>query len=274
MSDAIDLVRYGQRIRYTGPFEPTPATLKGLMNGHTCSIPFENLDVLMGRTILLDVDSLQKKLVDERRGGYCFEQNGLFLAVLLEIGFDARPIAGRVRLLNPAREIPTPRTHLFILVELEGETWVADVGVGGMSLTAPLRFDFEGEQAAPDGSRRIVREDGRVFHQALTGSGWIDVWETRLEPMPFTDREVANWFTSTHPNSNFRQRLVCARAGLNGERLTILNNEFSRKQGSTVLESRKLNSKAELLEVLQKRFEIVLPEDADFGPPGSAWPTA
>jgi N-hydroxyarylamine O-acetyltransferase len=269
----IDLTAYGKRIGYPGPFEPTLSVLTAILNGHTCSIPFENLDVLMGRRIYLDNHSLQNKLVTEKRGGYCFEQNGLLLAVLQEVGFAARPFAGRVRLMTPSRDILPARTHLFVIVELEGEEWLADVGVGQTSLTAPLRLNDAAEQETPHGTRLIEREDGKLYHRALTREGWIDVCETLLEPMPLIDREVASWFTNTHPDSSFKARLVCALARPMGERITLLNRTFMRRNGSETLETRQLENKQELLQVLSSEFGIDLPSDVNLGPSSSDWPT-
>ncbi|HEY6175060.1 MAG TPA: arylamine N-acetyltransferase, partial [Kofleriaceae bacterium] len=124
----IDLDRYFARIGYDGPRDATLATLNGIANAHVQAIPFENLDVLLGRGIDLDLDAVQRKLVDDRRGGYCFEQNSLLLAVLGELGFEARPLSARVRMQRPRDFVPA-RTHLVVRVELDGP-WLADVGIG------------------------------------------------------------------------------------------------------------------------------------------------
>jgi N-hydroxyarylamine O-acetyltransferase len=132
-----ELEAYLARIGYLGPRAPTLEVLRALTAAHAQAIPFENLDVLLGRRIALDVDALFDKLVRQRRGGYCFEQNGLFLHVLATLGFDVRPLSARVRLDRPRSDTP-PRTHMFLRVELGNESWLTDVGVGGLSLTAPL----------------------------------------------------------------------------------------------------------------------------------------
>src|SRR4051812_23361755 len=194
----MDLDRYFERVGYQGSPEPTLALLTALTEAHAQSIPFENLDVLLERPIEIEPEALFQKLVLDRRGGYCFEQNGLFLAVLNELGFQATPISARVRLQRP-REFTPPRTHVFIRVELEGESWLTDVGVGALSLTSPIRLMVEGEQATRHEPRRIVREGARLFHQVRFGTDWHDVCEFTLEEMPPIDRTVANWFTSAHP---------------------------------------------------------------------------
>ncbi len=138
MSDTIDLAAYADRIGVAEPLTPTLETLTAILHGHTCSIPFENLNVLQHKPIHLDNAALQQKLITDKRGGYCFEQNGFLLAALQQIGFNARPIAARVRLNSPTRDITPGRTHLFVIVNLDNQEWIADVGVGPMSLTAPL----------------------------------------------------------------------------------------------------------------------------------------
>ena len=129
------------------------------------TIPFENLDVLIERRIALTPEAIEQKLVGERRGGYCFEQNGLLLEVLDQLGFEARPLSARVR-MGKTRDVIPARTHLCVRVELD-ESWLVDVGFGGMSLTSALRLGIEGPQETPHETRRLVREGGRVFHQAL-----------------------------------------------------------------------------------------------------------
>src|SRR6478609_4781709 len=203
MHRPMKLSAYFDRIGYRGPWQANLASLSALTLAHSQSIPFENLDVLLGRPISLDPDALFQKLVVERRGGYCFEQNGLFLEVLRELGFNVAPISARVRLQRP-RDFTPPRTHVFLRVELDGESWLTDVGVGGVSLTSPLRLAAREEQATLHEPRRILQEGGRLYHQLRFGADWQDVCEFTLEEMPPIDREVGNWFTSAHPDSHFK----------------------------------------------------------------------
>jgi N-hydroxyarylamine O-acetyltransferase len=272
VSSPIDLDAYFARIGYTGSRAPTRETLNGIASAHAQAIPFENLDVLLGRPIRLDVHALERKMVRERRGGYCFEQNGLLLLVLEALGFHATALSARARLQRP-REFTPPRTHVFIRVELDGEPWLADVGVGGLSLTAAIRLTTEGDQPTPHETRRIVREGARLFHQARLGQAWTDVCEFTLEEMPAIDREVANWFTSTHPDSHFKNRLVVARAAPGGERITLLNNTLTIRRANGEGVDRQIASPSELLEVLEEHFALSFPADTRFGPPGSPWPS-
>jgi N-hydroxyarylamine O-acetyltransferase len=206
----------------------------------------------------------------QRRGGYCFEQNGLLLAVLEALGFQAAPISARVRWQRP-RDFTPPRTHVFLRVELDGASWLTDVGLGNMSLTAALRLEADTEQATPHEPRRLIREGARWFHQARLGDVWHDVCEFTLEEMPVIDRVLGNWYTSTHPQSHFKSRLWVARAGDDGERRSLLNREFTLRSRQGEATSRTIGSPAELLGVLAAEFGIVLPPGTVFDCPGLDW---
>jgi N-hydroxyarylamine O-acetyltransferase len=271
----VDLEAYFARIGYEGERAPTLATLHALTAAHAQAIPFENLDVLLGRGIALQAEAVFDKLVHRRRGGYCFEQNGLFLQVLEAMGFRVAARAARVRIDRPRSETP-PRTHMFLQVELDGVRWLTDVGVGGLSLTSAIRLDVAGEQATPHEPRRIVCEAGphgeRWFHQARLGDLWTDVYEFTDEEMPPIDREVANWFTSAHPGSHFKNRLIVARAAPDGRRLTLVNDELKVRGRDGRAEQRKVATAEALLAVLESEFGLRFPGETRFGPPGSPWP--
>jgi N-hydroxyarylamine O-acetyltransferase len=251
----IDLDPYFRRISYNGPTAPSLATLNGIMSAHVQTIPFENLDVLLGRPIELSPDGLVRKLVHERRGGYCFEQNGLLLEVLQTLGFDVVPLSARVRYQRP-RDYTPARTHLFLLVTIDGTPWLADVGVGALSLTSAIRLDVDGEQATAHEPRRIISEHGRFFHQVRFGDEWHDVLEFTGEHMPLIDRELANWFTSTHPQSHFKGRLIAARALPDGQRLTMLNREVTVRDRSGHAAATTVATPDDLLTVLSERFGL------------------
>jgi N-hydroxyarylamine O-acetyltransferase len=268
-----DLDAYLARIGYQGSRAPTLALLRDLTAAHTQSIPFENLDVLLGRRIELGLDAVFDKLVRQRRGGYCFEQNGLFLHVLTALGFEARPLSARVRIDRP-RDYTPPRTHMFLRVELDGASWLTDVGVGALSLTAPLRLtDGAGIQETPHEPRRLVREGDRWFHQARLGDAWADVCEFTGEEMPPIDREVASWFTSAHPDSHFLNRLIVARAAPGGRRITLLNRELKLRDRGGHAERRELDSPQALLAALAEHFGLHFPKETRFGSGAAAWPT-
>ncbi|HEY1547652.1 MAG TPA: arylamine N-acetyltransferase [Kofleriaceae bacterium] len=253
MLSASQLAAYFERIGYAGPRTPTLATLNAISYAHVQAIPFENIDVLLGRPIDLDPGAIIAKLVGARRGGYCFEQNTLLLEVLLALGFDAHPLSARVRYQRP-RDYTPARTHLLVRVELD-QSWLADVGVGSMSLTGALRLADHGEQATPHEPRRLLRETGLVYHQVKLGGDWHDVAELTLEEMPVIDRIVANWYTSSHPQSHFKQRLTVARATRTG-RIAILNDELTIRERDTV--KTRIESADQLREILIEHFGIAI----------------
>ena len=265
MDYAPDLNAYFSRLGDSGPRTPTLATLNRVIGAHACAIPFENLDILLGHAISLRPEDIEAKLVHAGRGGYCFEQNTLLLHVLRALGFEVEPLSARVRIGAP-RTFTPPRTHLVLRVELHGESWLVDVGVGALTPTAALRLTVEGEQETPHETRRIVAKgawsgfglrapDARLFHQAQLGESWEDVCELTLEAMPEIDRELANWYTSAHPQSHFRNRLVVALARAEG-RVSLLNWELKHRGADGLASSRTLTSPEELLAVLRDEFGL------------------
>lgn len=273
----MDLQPYLNRIHYDGPLAPTIDVLRNIQLAHACAIPFENLDVLLGRGISIDDDAIEQKLVHDHRGGYCFEQNSLFMRALTEIGFTVAPLSARVRVKIP-RDVITPRTHLFLRVEIDGTFWLADVGVGGLSPTGPFRLDLlDVEQTTPHESRRVVSvprsPSPLYFHQAKLADQWVDVHEFTLEEMPLIDREVGNCWTSSHPKSKFRQNLMVGLACRDRSRLSILNSEFTHRRGSEILQQFSITGPEQLLDLLEQRFGLRFPAGTRFGPPGMAWPT-
>jgi N-hydroxyarylamine O-acetyltransferase len=261
--NASELERYFARIGYTGPRAPRIDVLHALTAAHTQHIPFENLDVLLGQRIDLSEAALFDKLVERRRGGYCFEQNGLFLYVLTALGFEVTPLSARSRYERPPGAI-MPRTHLCLRVQAEGAPWITDVGFGNMSLTAALRFEADSAQPTPHEQRRIVREGELYVHQAYLGAGWQDLCEFTGETMFEIDREVANWYTSAHPKSHFRNRLVVARAAEGGERFTVLNNQFKRRDRTGEAHVLDIESPEQLLVVLAEHFGLRFPAGTRF----------
>lgn len=223
----MDLAAYFARIGYTPQAQPDLAQLHALTRAHTFSIPFENLSPLHGQAVSLAPDAIFDKLVRQQRGGYCFEQNGLFLRVLQALGFEARSLGARVRLgLTERSEVPQ-RTHMLIAVVLGGQTWLTDVGFGAYSQTAALLWQPDLEQSTPHDVRRYQLQDGRWFQQARRSDGdWQDLYEFDGSPFYAADQKVANHYTSTHPDSHFTPRLMVARALPDGGRVTLVADEL------------------------------------------------
>lgn len=253
-----DLKSYLRRLNYAGDTSPTVQTLNAITEAHTKAIPFENIDVILNKNILLSDEAIFEKLVTKKRGGYCFEQNALLLQALQHLGFDASPISGRVRLRFNSREADAPRTHLFVRVEIDGKSFLTDVGMGAASLTKALKLIPDLEQETPHDMRRLVQEKNRWYQQILYTNTWQDANEFTLEEMPLIDREVANWYTSTHPQSTFKSQIVAARALHNGQRITLQNLTFSRRERNGEAEKKQLQGHQELIDVLTNDFGLNL----------------
>ncbi|MCA0209029.1 MAG: arylamine N-acetyltransferase [Proteobacteria bacterium] len=220
------LSRYLARIGHAGPVAPTLEGLAALQAAHIAAIPFEAIDALTGAGIEIDAGAVDAKLIGQRRGGYCFEQNSLFLRALLAIGFDAEGLLGRVRWMLPDDAPPTPRTHMVVRVRVGGRPWLADVGFGAAVPPQPLAMDSEEPQQTRHESYRVVRHGDAWQVAAAIEGAWRTLYRLdHLSPPPI-DYELGNWYTSTHPDSHFRHQLIAARTtaearyGLRDNRLT------------------------------------------------------
>src|ERR1043165_8243847 len=184
-----DLSAYCRRIGYSGELKPTESVLRALHEAHVGSIPFENVDVLLERPILLDSASLQKKLVTQHRGGYCFEQNLLFKDVLEAIGFPVIGLGARVRFGTTGIRA---RTHMALLVEADGQKFLADTGFGAHGLLEPVLLASGSEIKVPVVSFRLLESEGLWVLQATLDGGWSDLYAFTLEPQERVDYVVAN----------------------------------------------------------------------------------
>jgi N-hydroxyarylamine O-acetyltransferase len=206
--DGVDLDSYFKRIGYDGPREATMEVLTALHRAHTGTIPFENLDILLGRGVSVDIPALQEKLVTRRRGGYCFEHNMLFSAVLQTLGFPVRRLLGRVRM---GHDEYWARTHMTLVITVDGREWLADTGFGGNGLREPIPFaETELEQ---DGRRlSLVRHgDPQWILRVARPGGWFDLYGFDEFPQHPIDVVVGNHYTSTSPRSPFTKRFVVER---------------------------------------------------------------
>ncbi len=255
---AIDLDAYFRRIGYEGGRAPTLETLRALHRLHPQAIPFENLDPLLGRPVKLDPASLERKLVREGRGGYCYEQNLLFREVLQAIGFPVTGLAARV-LWNVPEGVVMPRTHMLLLVDVDEVTHVADVGFGGQTLTGPLRLAPDVEQATPHEPFRLVRSGEQFVLQSKIRESWVSLYRFDLQDQIQPDYEVYNWYVSTHPQSIFVNSLLAGRAAP-GRRYTLLNNQLSVHHLNGGADKGVLATVAEIREALQTEFRLTLPD--------------
>jgi N-hydroxyarylamine O-acetyltransferase len=279
-----DLDAYFARIGHTGPRTACARdAARPPAYAHVQTIPFENLDVLLGRRDLAPDGDRRTEARPPRRGGYCFEQNSLLLARAAgtRLRRDA-DLSARVRLQRP-REFTPPRTHMFVRVQLDGERVAVRrrrrraVADRTAALDVETRTGDAARTAPPDPSGRVGTSgdrrspDARLFHQvqARHGDTWQDVCEFTLEEMPEIDREVGNWFTSAHPQSHFKNRLMAARATPTG-RLTLVDRELTHRGHDGVATVTPIASHDELLAVLAREFALHFPAGTRFASPGLA----
>ncbi len=260
MTSVPDLPDYFARIGYGGPSEPTLAVLRELTLRHPGQIPFECLDPFLGLAVDLDPAAIQTKLLRRRRGGYCQEHNALFHDVLAELGFTVTALAARVvwALQGPA----APLTHRLTLVELPEGRFIADVGFGGNTPTAPLRLDPGTEQVTPHGWYRVMSADQTFELQSRLNGSWQALYQFTLAPQARVDFEVANWFTSTNPRSIFIQNLMVCRV-VGDTRVNLRNTNVSVRQPDGGAEQKVLAGADDLRHVLEDVMGLDLPVPAE-----------
>jgi N-hydroxyarylamine O-acetyltransferase len=251
-----DLDAYFNRIGYAGSWTPTLDMLCELQRLHATTFPFENLDVVLGRPVRLDKPALIAKLIAGRRGGYCFEQNGLLAAVLTGLGFTVTPLAARVRLGVPDG-VATGRTHMLLKVMLDSGPYIVDVGFGGLNPTAPFALVLDMEQPTPlETYRFIAAGDGFEMQAELSGT-WTPLYRFTEEPQVQIDYEIANWFISTSPASRFVQNLTLARPSPD-RRAVVLNDRLTIRYRDGKVEESTIDGVDGLRRVMAEHFDLDL----------------
>ncbi|WP_353632415.1 arylamine N-acetyltransferase [Pseudomonas canadensis] len=250
---------YLQRLGYDSPPAPTLQTLQDLQLRHVCTFAFENLSSLMRLPVPIDLPSVEQKVLLEGRGGYCYELNQMFLALLQELGFDARGITGRV-VMGGAPDARTARTHRLSLVTLDGVRYITDVGFGGMVPSSPLLLDTEAVQATAHEPYRLTFDgQGSYTLWAQVAEEWRGLYVFDLQVQAAIDYEIGNWYVSTHPDSVFIGQLKVARLAA-GKRHTLNNAHYAIHYLDRPSEKRALASADEVLQILTETFGIRVPE--------------
>ncbi len=250
---------YCARIGYSGDRTPTLDTLRALHAAHAQAIPFENLDPLLRITPNLDPASLEDKLVRRRRGGYCFEHNLLFRHALETMGFRVISLAGRV-MWNGSPGVVTPKSHMLLRVDLADGPYIADVGFGNLTLTAPLRLVAGVAQSTPHESFRLVATGSDLYRMDVEiGPHWKPLYRFDLQEQFLIDYEVTNWYLSTNPRSRFVTDLVAARADRD-RRYALRNADFAVHYPGGSTERRTLSTVSELKDVLTDPLGLCLPD--------------
>ncbi|MGE3804944.1 MAG: arylamine N-acetyltransferase [Gemmataceae bacterium] len=254
-----DLEGYLARIDYHGPRRPTLDVLQAIHLAHVQHIPFENLDVLLGKPVLLDRASLHAKLIAGKRGGYCFEQNLTLADALETLGFSVTRLAARVRL---GGHHITARTHMLLRVDVDGQPYLADVGFGSQGLLVPVPMSPGNVSQQFLWNYRLVAEGDLLVLQIESPTGWFDMYAFTQEQQHLVDYQVANLFIFAHPDSPFVRTLTVQRPTPEG-RYSLRGLDFVIDRGSTRV-PRTLVNEYEILEVLNRYFGLHFPAGTRF----------
>jgi N-hydroxyarylamine O-acetyltransferase len=200
------LQEYFDRIAYSGDTRADIATVTGMMRCQLFSVPFENLDVQAGKIVSLEPEEIVDKIIRRNRGGYCFEVNGLFAMALEALGIPYQFVAARP-MIYPVRK---PRTHMAIIVKADGEEWLCDLGFGSYGIRAPMRLNLLDAEIRQDfDAFKLSKTSEREYLlQALVDGKWADQFAFDLSPQEWIDFAPANYFSSTHPDAIFVQKLL------------------------------------------------------------------
>lgn len=260
MPDLTHSQLYLQRLGYSKPPAPTLDNLRGLQLRHVCVFAFESLSTLLHQPVPIDLASVERKVLLDGRGGYCYELNQMFLALLQELGFDARGITGRVVMGGPP-DAHTARTHRLTLVTLDGVRYITDVGFGGMVPSGPLRLDSEEDQATAHEFYRLTHnaDDSYTLWAEVAGE-WRGLYVFDLQVQADIDYEIGNWYVSTHPGSPFLGQLKVALLAP-GKRYTLNNAHYAVHYLDRPSKKRTIKQADELLVLLRETFGIRLPVD-------------
>lgn len=253
------------------PQRPTPTreALDAIVAAHLQRIPFENIDVLLGRPIDIALDAVFDKLVTRERGGYCFEHNTLLAAALTALDFDVVPLAARVR-FGIEEGVPTPQSHLLLRVRVAHRDYIADAGFGGPNPPCSLPLS----EPAPEGlPYRLVgaplsATSSGAFHlldlELKSGDEWIKLYRFDLSPQAWIDYAARNWYVCTHPDSIFLHRLMAART--DGEvRLTMTNGELTERDADGGSRQVALETPAQIVATLRERIGVRLDDETAAG---------
>ena len=265
-----DLASYFARIKYDGPRTVTAETLRSIQWYHLLAIPFEVLDChIENRRIDLTPEVVEKKLVLDGRGGYCYEHNTLMLYVLRALGFNVTPILARSRWGKPT-DITAGATHLVLNVKIDETLWLFDVGWSNLGSAIPLEIETEKEQITPLETRRIIKTKEYYIHQMLSKGEWYDMFVFTLDKSYPLDWEIGNYFVSTHPTSFAVAGIVVSMPTEKG-RYLLHNKVLTTRYPDGSSEIYEISTEEEYLQIIRTMFKITLPEGTRLCPPNCHW---
>lgn len=249
----LDVAAYLARIGYSGSTDPKPDNLRALHRAHMLAVPFENFDIALGRKIVTEESSILNKVVTLRRGGFCYELNGAFAALLRALGFAVTLLSARVA--RDAGGEGREFDHLTLRVDLE-QTWLADVGFGD-SFLQPLRLEEETEQSDPAGTFRLVENERRWYLlRAVPENAWKPQYSFSLQPRRLDEFSGMCHFHQTSPESSFTRQQICSRATSEG-RITVSDMKLIVTRNG-LREERVLASEDERSTILRREFGVTL----------------
>jgi N-hydroxyarylamine O-acetyltransferase len=250
----MNIESYLKRIGYHGPMTPTAETLRDLQVAHLLNVPFENLSIHSGEPIVLNDEALFTKIVEKRRGGFCYEVNGLFTALLRALGFDVSMLAAGV--VNSEGETGPEFDHMTLMVTLD-QRWLADVGFGD-SFMKPLLLDERGEQVQANGIFQIVETDEHLLlRRRSAGEDWKPMYRFTLQPHEYADYDEMCRYHQTSPESHFTKGRICSLATHDG-RVTLSDMRLITTSGPGQREERLLDAQEEYDRILREQFGIVM----------------
>ncbi len=249
---------YLKRINYDGPLEATAETLRQLQLAHLRSVPFENLSIHAHEPIVLNDEALFSKIVDSRRGGFCYEANGLFAALLRALDFDVTMLSAGVA--NKEGDYGPDFDHMALMVKLE-DRWLADVGFGD-SFLEPLLLDNNGEQAQGNQAFKITHDNYyRILWRRIREGEWTPQYRFTLQSYSYPDYEEMCLFHQTSPQSHFTQGRLCSKVTPNG-RITMTGMRIITTSHEGLRYEQQLNSQEEYERALREHFGIVMKKTA------------
>lgn len=261
MSDAqLDQSAWLARIGYNGSLAPTLETLNQLIFAHSHCIPYETLDIMLGRPPKLDVATLQQKMIASGRGGYCFEQNMLFRAGLRSLGFGITSLQGRV-VRGLEIDAPRPAIHMLLKVDLADGSYLADVGFGNLAPTCALRLVPQIEQETPHEVMRFIDVGGELTLQARLKQDWQHIYRVIPYPRYDSEYEITNWYTATHPDTPYQGNIIVAKPGPNRSRITMYNARVTVRDADGHAEKRWLATDGEFRDVLRGDFGLSMSDE-------------
>ena len=254
-ADNFTLDRYFERIGYQGSVDANLSTLKALMRSQLFSVPFENLDVQAGKIISLVPEEIVEKIVTHRRGGYCYEVNGVFAMALEALGIPYQFIAARP-MFYPVRR---PRTHMAIVAKVEGEMWLCDLGFGSYGIREPMPLSLLDTEVTQDNDFYMLSKSNEHEYllKARIDGEWSNQYGFDLSPQEWIDFVPANYFNSTHPDTIFVQKLLVVLHNPTGR--DILLDDVLKTVANGETTKRNVSSEERIL-LLKNKFGLVTPD--------------